>query len=93
MARDELDLLDDALILSGLADALEELPPLGARTDADRRQRMIATCRAAAQRVAAQRTSEQGFEAAEAYAGGEWRNELLLALFGADGAKRILSRG
>lgn len=92
MAIDDLDLVDDALILSGLVDVLGLLPTLGTRADEERRQRMIRTCRTAATQVAAQSGSDQRFEDAKAYAGDEWRNELLLALLGPDEAQRLLTR-
>jgi hypothetical protein len=90
MSIDDVDLVDAALILDELADLLtEELPPLHGTAEARERQQVARACRHGAQLVAAAATGGPSYAAARSYAGGEWRNALLRALVGLDGAVAV----
>jgi hypothetical protein len=79
---------DAGLILDGLADILELLPPPKERASRQERGDVIRVCRQLAPDV--HPDTGQSFEAAKAYAGTEWSNALLRAMFGSEKARDLL---
>ena len=93
MSGDLVDCTDGALILDGLAQILELVPGLASGAEQRERVEVVSACRAAAKVVHATAGSEQSFEAAAAYGGGEWMRSLLRALVGREGAEQLLTQG
>lgn len=93
MSIDHVDVVDAALLLDGLADVLELLPPLEDEWESDERRAVARACRQAAQLAAGHSSSGQSYEAAKAYAGGEWRNAVLRSLVGAKNAQSVITSG
>ncbi|WP_409482815.1 hypothetical protein [Arsenicicoccus dermatophilus] len=83
---------DAAMILEGLADVLELLPPADEPWDVQERTDVAAAARAGAALIAQQidARGEQSYAAARGYGGMEWRNAVLRAFLGIDGAARVL---
>ncbi|HYJ70298.1 MAG TPA: hypothetical protein VEX15_21810 [Nocardioidaceae bacterium] len=82
------DRAEAALILDGLADALELLPIPARRDD------VIHKCRQLARDLYPDAAVfGQTFEVSKAYGGDEWRNALLRSMVGGDKADALLSRG
>lgn len=90
MSMDHIDIVDAALLLDGIADALEVMPGLPEEWERREREDVTKSCRAAAQIAASYGTSGQPYDAAKAYGGTEWRNALLRSLVGANKARDYL---
>ena len=92
MTFNQPDEVDAALLLDGLADTLELLPPHKEqgreRFLAQERSNVIRVCRSAARQVHPK--GGQSFDDAKAYAGDEFRNALLRSLFGTDRSVELL---
>lgn len=85
---------DGALLLEGLARALEVTPNDDLSSDwKERKADLIDGLReAAADTWAKTNTARQHFEAAKAFAATEYRNEILISFFGQDDAVKILKK-
>ncbi|MCM3556777.1 hypothetical protein M3697_16960 [Janibacter melonis] len=84
--------VDAALILDGLADVLGMLPDLDSVEQEERRD-VAQASRAAAQIVDKLGTSSSGtLDSARQYGDTEWRNAILRALLGLDGAEQAIVR-
>jgi len=90
MSIEDVDGMDAAAILAGLADTLEMLPQLPNSMSTRQRKDLIEACRSATQLVGRELQREQSYESALAYIGSEWRNTILLSLLGGDGAQQVV---
>lgn len=91
MSIDHVDIVDAALLLDGLADVLDLLPPLEEEWESDERAAVARACRVAAQLAAGHSNTGQSYDAAKGYVGSEWRNALLRSLVGATNARGVLN--
>lgn len=93
MSLDDPDAIDVSLILEALADMLQLLPEPAApaeRAERAEREQFDRTLRYLARESFV--SLEQSFDQAKGQAGHQYRNALLRAAFGGEGAAKLLSR-